>query len=133
MVTSAALPAAWLLFSVCYARKESQGFYARWKWGLLGIGLVPIPLILVFRQLLLSQNSTSIGPGRWLLRLESPGWILQLYLLIASVWILFNLEHTIRASTGRLRWQIKFMALGVAVLFGLRLYLASQALLYLEH
>src|SRR6185369_3082679 len=131
MVTSAALPAAWLLFSVCYARKESRGLFSRWKWGLLGVGLMPIPLTLIFRHALFSTTLPElVGPDRWMLRLASAGWILQLYLLIVSVWILVNLEHTIRASTRRLRWQIKFMALGVAVLFGLRLYLASQALLF---
>src|SRR4030095_3486920 len=41
-----------------------------------------------------------------------------------------NLERTIRSSTGRMRWQIKFMALGVGGLFALRVYLASQELLF---
>src|SRR5262249_7219407 len=41
-----------------------------------------------------------------------------------------NLEQTVRSATGRLRWQIKFMILGVAGLFALRIYLASQSLLY---
>jgi len=126
---SAMLPAAWLLFSVSYARAESRGLFSRWKLGLLGIGLAPIPLVLIFRHSIFKVAELN-GPDQWLLRLDSPGWYLQFYLLIVSVLILFNLERTIRSSTGRVRWQIKFMALGVGVLFGLRLYLASQALLY---
>jgi putative PEP-CTERM system histidine kinase len=49
---------------------------------------------------------------------------------MAAILILFNLERTIRSSTGRMRWQIKFMALGVGGLFALRVYLYSQELLF---
>ena len=129
ITTSALVPVAWLLFSVSYARAESRGLFSRWKLGLLGIGLAPIPLVLIFRHSIFKVAELN-GPDQWLLSLDSPGWYLQFYLLIVSVLILFNLERTIRSSTGRVRWQIKFMALGVGVLFGLRLYLASQALLY---
>src|SRR5262249_2638952 len=52
------------------------------------------------------------------------------FFLFVSVLIVFNLERTIRSSTGRVRWQIKFMALGVGGLFALRIYLASQSLLF---
>src|SRR5215831_10700508 len=33
IITSAILPAAWLLFSVSYARAESRGTFSRWKLG----------------------------------------------------------------------------------------------------
>src|SRR5439155_8507524 len=59
-----------------------------------------------------------------------PGGALQFFVLFVSLLILFNLERTIRSSTGRMRWQIKFMALGVGGLFALRIYLASQSVLF---
>src|SRR4030095_9735521 len=59
-----------------------------------------------------------------------PGRILQLFFLCTSILILYNIERTIRSSTGRMRWQIKFMALGVALLFAFRIYLSSQQLLF---
>jgi len=59
-----------------------------------------------------------------------PGGALQFFVLFVSLLILFNLERTVRSSTGRMRWQIKFMALGAGGLFALRVYLASQALLF---
>src|SRR5262249_20229638 len=52
------------------------------------------------------------------------------FFLVVSVLILFNLEQTIRSSTGRIRWQIKFVVLGVGAVFAPRIYLASQALLF---
>src|SRR5881296_3243577 len=59
-----------------------------------------------------------------------PGGALRFFVLFVSLLILFNLERTVRSSTGRMRWQIKFMALGAGGLFALRVYLASQALLF---
>jgi len=67
---------------------------------------------------------------RLLLPLGRPAQILQIFFLLTSVFIVFNVERTLRSSTGRIRWQIKFMALGVGGLFALRIYLATQALLF---
>ena len=41
-----------------------------------------------------------------------------------------NLEQTFRSAVGTMRWQIKFVVLGLAVIFGARIYVRSQALLY---
>src|SRR5215471_3017223 len=54
----------------------------------------------------------------------------QFFILFGSVLIVFNLERTLRSSVGRMRWQIKFVALGVGGLFALRIYLASQSVLF---
>jgi len=39
------------------------------------------------------------------------------------------LEKTLRASSGRQRWQVKFIAIGIGAIFAARLYTGSQALL----
>jgi putative PEP-CTERM system histidine kinase len=41
-----------------------------------------------------------------------------------------NLERTFRAAIGTMRWRIKFMILGLGILFIVRCYAASQALLF---
>jgi len=41
-----------------------------------------------------------------------------------------NLERTFRASVGTMRWRIKYMMVGLAVLFGAKIYFCSQVLLY---
>ena len=43
-----------------------------------------------------------------------------------------NLERTFRAAVGTMRWRIKFMILGLGVLFAVRVYTSSQALLWRE-
>jgi hypothetical protein len=46
------------------------------------------------------------------------------------VLVLGNLERTLRASTGSMRWFIKYMVLGVGGLFAARVFTSSQALLF---
>ena len=49
---------------------------------------------------------------------------------MSSVLILANLERTLRASTGRIRWQIKFVVLGMSGICAVWIYIGSQALIY---
>jgi putative PEP-CTERM system histidine kinase len=43
---------------------------------------------------------------------------------------MMNLEQTFRAAVGTMGWRIKFVVLGLAVIFGAYLYVQSQALLF---
>jgi putative PEP-CTERM system histidine kinase len=130
IAVSACIPAFWLAFSLSYARVNPEAFLSRWKWGLLGVAIAPLAFLAAFRQSIFEGYVLLIGPARWLIPFATEGKILEAFTLSAAVLILFNLERTIRSSIGRMRWQIKFMALGVGGLFCLRLYLASQSLLY---
>ena len=47
--------------------------------------------------------------------------------------ILTNIERTFRAAVGTMRWRIKFLVLGLGVIFGARIYTLSQALLFSEY
>src|SRR6266571_7517291 len=71
--------------------------------------------------------------GAWI-RLDThyglAGKALNLAGLLGAVLVLMNLEQTFRASVGTIRWRIKYLMLGLAVLFGTRIYITSQALLY---
>ena len=44
-----------------------------------------------------------------------------------------NLEQTFRSAVGTMRWRIKFVVLGLAVIFGAQLYVRSQAILFSAH
>ena len=123
------LPGFWLLFSLTYARGNAREFVSRWRI-LLGIVLfVPPGIVIGFREhLIIPVLDARAGHG--MLRLEWPGILLYLFLLIGWLLILMNLERTFRASVGTIRWRIKFMLLGIGVLFVVRLYTSSQALLF---
>jgi hypothetical protein len=117
----------WLAFCLLYAR-AAPALSRRAKAGVLAVCILPLLFMLVSPALLFGAGR--FQAARWVIPIGWSGRILQLFFLIVSVCILFNLERTIRSSMGRIRWQIKFMVLGVAVLFGVRIYLASQALLF---
>ena len=55
---------------------------------------------------------------------------LNVILLVALVLILMNLEQTFRSAVGTMRWRIKFVVLALVVIFGARLYVRSQAILF---
>ncbi len=130
IAVSSLLPAVWLGFSISYARINHESLLSRWKWVLWSVGLTPILLVVGFRRSLFGDAVYPGDPGQLYIPLQWPGKALEFCFLLVSVLILFNLERTVRSSIGRIRWQIKFMAVGVGVLFALRIYLVSQSLLF---
>jgi putative PEP-CTERM system histidine kinase len=130
IAVSSLLPVVWLAFSLTYARGDVRSTLSRWKWLLAAIGAFPVLFIGIFRQSLYIGAIYLEYSERWSILLSSPGKALSVFMILSSVLILLNLERLVRASTGRMRWQIKFMVLGIAGLFALRIYLGSQTLLY---
>src|SRR5262249_32969166 len=53
--------------------------------------------------------------------------------LVAIVLILMNLERTFRSAVGTMRWRIKFLVLALGILFSVRFYTRSQALIFSGH
>jgi len=130
IAVSALLPAVWIAFSLSYARANGKDLINRWKWALVAAAVLPVGFVMIFRRSIYAGAIYLESVDRWSLLLAWPGRALQLYFLLAAVLILLSIERTIRSSSGRLRWQIKFMVLGVGGLFALRVYLASQRLLF---
>jgi len=128
---SALVPGTWLLFSLCYARANYRSTVARWKWGLAGFYVVPAVLAGLFRDSFFAAGPISDrATWEWFLPLGLAGYAFNLILITASILILMNLERTFRYTMGHLRWQVKFMILGVAGLFAARIYTDSLAVLF---
>ena len=66
----------------------------------------------------------------WRLQIGAIAKALNVILLVALVLILMNLEQTFRSAVGTMRWRIKFVVLALVVIFGARLYVRSQAILF---
>ncbi len=124
------LPGTWLLFSLSYARGNAVEFVARWKLPLAGAFLAPTAMAILFRAQLVEANADTVSGLRWVLRLGWAGFVINLSLLVTSVLVLMNLERTFRAAVGTMRWRIKFMLMGAGLVFTVRLYTSSQALLF---
>jgi putative PEP-CTERM system histidine kinase len=123
-------PLVWLLFSLTYSRGNHREFLRKWRmvWG--AAFLFPILAVAAFPHLLNTEPSVWEFGRRPLYPLAWPARVIHTGMLIASVLIIMNLERTLRASVGTLRWRIKFLVLGLGVVFTVRFYTGSQALLF---
>src|ERR1051325_3186665 len=131
LMAVALLPGTWLVFSLSYSRGNYREFLKQWRVLLLLAYAVPLIAIAGFSNQLVGEVSVDAATGTLaFIGLGVPGRILNLVLLVASVLILVNLERTFRSAVGIMRWRIKYFILGVAALFGAKLYTSSQALLY---
>ncbi len=130
LIAKSFIPAFWLGFSLTYSRGDYRQSWARWRIPLVIIVLLPIGLALGFQQQLLEVVAAGPTGEQVQLRYSAIAKVLNVLLLVANVWILMNLEQTFRSAVGTMRWRIKFVVLGLAVIFGARLYVRSQALLF---
>ncbi len=128
LLLEAFYPGIFLVFSLSYARLNAPGFLRAWRWVWPAALVVPGGIALAELGELL--HVASRAGERWVLLLSAPAKLLYLLILPLSILILAHLERTYRASVGTQRWRIKFMLLGVGILFLSQLYTASQALLY---
>ncbi|HZT21654.1 MAG TPA: XrtA/PEP-CTERM system histidine kinase PrsK [Verrucomicrobiae bacterium] len=132
LMAKSLLPGLWLLFSLSYARGNAAEFRKRWRWILTGAFVLPVGLVWLpdgyFGPLIASANQ--LETGEWRFILGPRGVALNLCFLLAAVLILMNLERTYRAAIGTMLWRIKFMILGLGVIFAVRLYVSIQTLLF---
>lgn len=127
---AALLPGAWLIYSLCYSRGNGAEFLRRWRWGIFGAVLIPVLLVVGFNsQQLTGTTGASSGPVR-IVALGWAGKVLQVALLTGMLLALVNLEKTFRSTVGLMRWRVKFVMIGLAVILGGRIYGSSQAILF---
>ncbi|HEX3627608.1 MAG TPA: XrtA/PEP-CTERM system histidine kinase PrsK [Verrucomicrobiae bacterium] len=122
------LPGIWLFFSLSYGRGNYREFLRRWRVILAAAFLLPISLAVLFQGQLIS--GISLANGHKFIVLKEAGVALNLLFLAGAVLVLMNLERTFRAAIGTMRWRIKFIIVGIGVLFAVRCYVASQAILF---
>lgn len=124
------IPGIWLVFSLSYSRGKALEYLKQWRVLLLFLFVLPVGLVVVWRNELIASLERIELTGQWVFRLGMPGIILYLVVLVGVVFVLMNLERTFRTSVGMMRWRIKFMLLGLGVLFAARVYTGSQVLLF---
>jgi putative PEP-CTERM system histidine kinase len=123
LLVFAAAPGSALLFSLSFARSEYRQYLARWKYVIILSFVLPIATFLLPLPFF-KEPMDRIRP------LGYAGKAFFVVILISAVLILANMERTLRASTGRIRWQIKFIVLGMSAICASWIYSASQALIY---
>ena len=124
------LPGTWLCFSLTYSRGNYREFIARSRLALWAVFLLPLTLLPGFRTPLIEVLAYAPPAQGWWISFAGPAKILNALILISIVLILMNLERTFRSTVGTMRWRIKFLVLGLGIVFGARIYTGSEALLF---
>lgn len=127
---TAFIPGVWLLFSLTYARVNYKEIISKWRWVVLLTFIIPLTLVTFFWKSFFIGEPVIDLSSISLIRLGWSGYIFHIGFLVGAVLILMNLERTLRASVGHMRWQVKYMALGIGSIFGIRIYTSSQTILF---
>ncbi len=133
LVTKSFLPGVWLTFSLTYSRANYRDFLVRSRWLVIGAFLIPVLSLAALYRPFFDVIAYEPPVDGWGLRLAEPAIILNVLILVSTVLILMNIERTFRATVGTMRWRIKFLVLGLGVIFGARIYTRSQALLFSDY
>jgi len=120
----------WLCFSLTYSRGNYREFLARARPVLVAAFLLPLFLLPALHAPLIRVLSLTPPAQGWWLGFGGAAKILNALILVGTVLILMNLERTFRSAVGTMRWRIKFLILGLGVVFGARIYTRSQVLLF---
>ena len=122
---AAFLPGGWILFALSFARSRDD--WKKHKGSLGAAFLLPLFFALPpWSSMLIPVASVENGV---VVRLGAAGYFFQIGLILSSVLVLTRLEQTLRGTTGIQRYRVKFMVIGVGVLFSALIYSASQALI----
>jgi putative PEP-CTERM system histidine kinase len=129
-IVASFVPAVWLLFSISFARANYYEQISKWKWVLLLAVAAPLFLVIFFYNDFISIVLAPENSSTLFIRIGWAGYLWHIVSMIISIAIIMNLERTFRHSTGHIRWQTKFMFLGIGSIFGIRLFTDSQVILF---
>lgn len=130
IVSFSLTPSALLLFSLIYARGDRRNVSRFWFAAVFVAAAVPVGSVFLYPNDLVALVTMLDEGAPWTVVLGKSGITIQYTMLISAVLILINLERTLRAAVGTMRWRIKFMIIGLATLMFVRLYTSSQVILF---
>ena len=129
---AALLPGSWLIFTLSFSRGDNKPTLGKWKWVVFATFFFYLSFVTIFSSGFFRDTPVFDPSHGWLLSLGWAGYVFHVCFLVSGVFIIMLLEKTLRASRGRQRWQVKFLALGIGALFVARVYTGSQVLLLHE-
>ncbi len=127
MLTAGFAYCAWFAFSICYGREDWEKDLRGKRWVVLAAGVLPAAIISLFYASLFAEIHLR---REWIISLGQPAFVYYILTLMIAVFILVNIEKTLRSSIGAIRWRIKFMLLGIGFLFAARIYCTAEKLMF---
>ena len=132
LVMKSLFPGIWICFSLVYSRGKARPVALPSRLLILAAFVVPVGIALIFKNQLLPVSPYVDSDADWWIRSHAAARMLNAFLLISAVIVLMNLERTFRSAVGTMQWRIKFIVIGLGIVFGARVYTTSQALLFSE-
>lgn len=125
------LPGSLAIFSVMFSRKNAHESLQQWKWFIAGIFAASCWfLYLGIRGELITKTAQLSFNQFEIYHVEPAGYYFFIFLIIALLFILHNLENTYRNASTTLRWKIKYLIVGIFSAAGFHIFLISFILLY---
>lgn len=110
-------------------RSDDVAHLRKKKWVFIAIIVIAVALAVgVMTAPSLPEDHSDSGEP--VTPLGTLGYVSALYMLAVGVASLASLEQTLRGAEESVRWEIKFLLLGIALSFGAIIYVSSQVLLY---
>jgi putative PEP-CTERM system histidine kinase len=129
-MATAMVPGIWFVFFLCFSAVNYREQLSKLKWVVAIVFAYPLSIALYFREKIYADPLSLIPLNIWTIKLEWPGHVLQLSVLLGVIIVLLNIERVFRHSAGHFRWKIKFILIGIGCIFATRIYSISQALLF---
>ena len=130
LIATAFIPVGWFLFSLSFGRVGYKEIISKWRWHIVTILVIPIALVTLLGRSIFKGPPIFDESFRWSIPIGWSGYLFDLSFLLSAALIIMNLERTLRNSSGSIRWQIKFMILGLGGIFAVRIFTTSQVLLF---
>lgn len=124
------IPGTWLLFALTLGEVNLRQRMRKWVWVVLSVFSLPLLFGVVFSKSVLTGDAYLSMSGNWTLPLDWSGYLFNFVVILSVVILMVKMENTLRLTRGIKRWQIKFLILGILGYFFVRVYSASQALLF---
>lgn len=130
LALNAILQPIWICFSVTYSRGDARVSLRAWARIIAVTFLFPVAVLLFYHGQLIEAV---VEDGETWLKYGLAAKFLNVAIIISTVLIVMNLERTFRSAVGTMQWRIKFLVLGLVLIFGARFYAHTQALLFSGH
>jgi putative PEP-CTERM system histidine kinase len=126
-LTILAAPAG-LILSLIVARENPRALL-RGQAVHLSLACAAAPVLVILLQVLRPIPGDDLEVPAGYIRLGPAGYPSGLYLLVISIFVLANLERTLRSAAEHVRWEIKFLFIGLGAVFASLIYISSELLL----
>jgi putative PEP-CTERM system histidine kinase len=131
LLAQSLLPSVWLFFSLKFSRGNHDVYLRKWLVALAAALIIPVGSVFFLDDSLFREVRRAASG--WEFEIGFGGFILYTSFLFFCALALMNLERTVRAAVGTMRWRIKFIIIGVAILLTAKLYTSVQVLLSSFH